>query len=116
MVKTLYLHIGQGKAGSTTIQYFLFNNKKLLLENDVYFPSSPGFPSHVRIPAYATVGSRNHSMYKNITPLHRVGVKNAKDADVFKNDFEKEFKNELKNCGASNVVLTSEFCFFLAAK
>lgn len=107
MVKTLYLHIGQGKARSTTIQHFLFNNKKLLLENDVYFPLSPGFPHHVRISAYAIAGSRNHSI------LHRVGVKNAKDADVFKNDFEKEFKNELKNCSASNVVLTSEFCFSL---
>lgn len=107
MIKTLYLHIGTGKSGSTTIQNFLFGNRDLLIKNDIYFPVVPGTRHHVRIPAYATVGSRIHSI------LNRIDIFSEKEAIQFKTEFEAEFRAELKNCGASNAVLTSEFCFSL---
>ena len=36
--KTIYIHIGNLKTGSTSIQTFLAQNADLLLENDIFFP------------------------------------------------------------------------------
>ncbi len=37
-MKTLYIHIGCPKTGTTSLQYFCNENKELLAKNDIYFP------------------------------------------------------------------------------
>ena len=37
-MKTLYIHIGCPKTGTTSLQYFCGENKEILAENGVYFP------------------------------------------------------------------------------
>lgn len=41
MEKTLYLHIGTPKTGTTSIQHFCYNNREALLENGFLYPEFP---------------------------------------------------------------------------
>jgi hypothetical protein len=50
---TLYLHIGCGKTGSTSIQVFLEANDKLLREKGYVVPTSAGRRNHRRLTLYA---------------------------------------------------------------
>tara|TARA_R110002096_G_scaffold43420_3_gene117048 strand:- start:1711 stop:2862 length:1152 start_codon:yes stop_codon:yes gene_type:complete len=50
-----YLHIGIGKTGTSTIQKFLHTNRKALLKQKAWYPSSPAMASgrQIRLGAYA---------------------------------------------------------------
>jgi len=40
-MKTIFLHIGQTKTATTTLQAFFYANREWLLEHDVYYPECP---------------------------------------------------------------------------
>ncbi len=107
MKKNVFLHIGMGKAGSTTIQTFLLDNRDILAERGFFLPATPGLPHHFRIAAYATVGGNGYRL------LHRVEVFNETQADEFGDKFFRDFNKEIANTALPNVILSSEFCFSL---
>lgn len=47
------LHLGTGKAGSTSIQFFLRDNRERLVEHGVLYPRSPGAARHSRLGLFA---------------------------------------------------------------
>lgn len=50
MRKTVYLHIGLEKTGSTSIQQVLYNNYSLLKDNGFLYPADLiGYPNHVEL-------------------------------------------------------------------
>lgn len=42
MLKTLYIHIGTAKTGTSALQTFFRNNEKVLFAKGIYYPKSPG--------------------------------------------------------------------------
>lgn len=46
LMKTLYLHIGTEKTGTTTLQSFLSKNRDALYKQGIIYPKSPGFFNH----------------------------------------------------------------------
>ena len=46
LMKTLYLHIGTEKTGTTTLQSFLSKNRDALSKQGIIYPKSPGFFNH----------------------------------------------------------------------
>jgi len=53
MFSTLYLHIGQEKTGTTSIQSFLHTNRDALRDNGIFTPRSLGRENHKILAAYA---------------------------------------------------------------
>lgn len=52
MFSTLYLHIGQEKTGTTSIQSFLHTNRAALLANGIFVPRTLGRENHKALAAY----------------------------------------------------------------
>lgn len=60
MVSKVFLHIGQEKTGTTSIQEFLHANRSKLAEEGVFVPQSIGHKNHKALAAYALpAGSRD---------------------------------------------------------
>ena len=49
----LTVHIGTGRAGSTSIQFFLRDNRERLGELGILFPQSPGQARHTHLGLFA---------------------------------------------------------------
>lgn len=62
--KTVYLHVGHGKTGTTTIQNFLFRNKKILEQYDVCYPV---------LDRYEDLAEPTSGNAPNLRPLHKAG-------------------------------------------
>lgn len=45
----LILHVGMGKTGTSSVQFFLRDNRERLREMGVLFPASPGNARHTRL-------------------------------------------------------------------
>ena len=51
-MKRAILHIGTEKTGTTSIQKFLFQNRRKLLSSGTLFPESAGYISNQRLVVY----------------------------------------------------------------
>lgn len=85
----LYLHIGQQKTGSTTIQKFFEINRKKLIKNGYIYPKSLGF-------------DKQFDIYKRIDEL------------LDENSLlHKDFFSEIKKSNCQNIILSEENVFTL---
>jgi len=85
----LYLHIGQQKTGSTTIQKFFEINRTKLMKNGYIYPKSLGF-------------DKQYDIYKRIDELQDQN-----------SDIHKSFFKELKKSNCQNVIISEENVFTL---
>lgn len=83
----LYLHIGQQKTGSTTLQYFLQKNREQLAKKKILYPKAFGNLKHFRL-------------LKNNTVLKKPN-----------NKYVEEFRNELAEKKWKSVILSDENLF-----
>lgn len=98
-----YIHIGLEKTGTTTIQEFAYQNRKLLALDNIYYPDSPGIKNHTNLPAYAYDENLNDlAIRKNIT--------NPNDRIYFRNSFVEKFRKEIEPIREKkmNLLLSSE--------
>jgi hypothetical protein len=102
--KTLYIHIGTEKTGSTTIQECLYKNREILYKNEIYYLNSPG-----------KIDSRNIATYcmdDAVIDDHviQLGIKDTAGRNNWKKEFLKELKTNLDNLPPSitKVVVSSE--------
>lgn len=89
MNKTIFLHIGSGKTGTTSIQHMLNENKKKLLENGyLYHPTNPDLKK----------------------PNHHNLVTTPFDNKMWQRDKKKylELKNIFLNSQASTMIISTE--------
>tara|TARA_B100001250_G_scaffold186097_1_gene160022 strand:- start:547 stop:1461 length:915 start_codon:yes stop_codon:yes gene_type:complete len=96
-MKTLYLHCGTHKTGSTAIQMFLHDNKKILSKNNIEYPEI-GYTTQY---AY-----NNHNIFWNINGDHRYEL-----SSKGYNDFINYLKKEKKN-----IIISSEDIQFINIK
>ncbi len=67
MEKTLYLHIGTPKTGTTSIQHFCYNNREILLEKGFLYPDFPF--------VYANKGKYRNGLFLEAVFCDKEGVR-----------------------------------------
>lgn len=98
MIRNLYIHIGTHKTGTTAIQHFLYNNRKVLEEKNFHYPDFI-----VRIPGLDWAKQMSHNL------AWHLGFGNGPSAAAAR-DIDTAFFLE-QVAGRDNVVLSSEvFC------
>jgi len=85
----VYLHIGQQKTGTTTIQKFFEINRKSLLKKGYLYPKSLGF-------------DKQFDIYKNIDELQNEN-----------SELHKSFFKEINKSKCSNIIISEENVFTL---
>jgi hypothetical protein len=87
MKKTLVLHIGMGKTGTTALQHFFWSNRRALEAHDIDYPS------------YGSVAEAHHLISPHVPPF-------LKDAWKFKT--VDDWAPRLRKSGQSRILLSSE--------
>ncbi len=98
------VHIGTEKTGTTSIQQFLFQNKRRLKSAGFHFIQSAGDRNNRAIPSYCVNDNRFDDFFRNN------GIITLDQRKAFKAKFREEFENELASLSDSihTVVISSE--------
>lgn len=100
---TAYIHIGTEKTGTTTIQEFLSQNRKELLNSNYLFPETPGKKNHTDL-SLLTYDTKLGDL------TLRKGIKSDIELIRFKKKFKKRFIDEISpyaNLGY-NIIVSNE--------
>lgn len=92
----LVLHIGCLKTGSTSIQFFLDENRQALRKEGVRVIRSAGHPNSIQLIAYAQEGKLDKRTGKLASSFHRqYGLSSAKDLEDFRDTLEADLQSEV---------------------
>jgi hypothetical protein len=100
----LVLHLGTGKAGSSSIQYFLRDNRERLADRGILYPRSPGGARHVRLGLFAKPDA------ELVTSPEWPRMGQTAPAK-FRNGFRRRLLGEIEQSGLSRVLLSDEVLF-----
>ena len=100
----LVLHIGTGKAGSTSIQFFLRDNRERLGELGWLFPTSPGRARHQRLGLFTKSPAE-----LEVSP--EWSRQKTSDPAQFRRTFRRRLIAEIERSGLSRVLLSDEILF-----
>jgi hypothetical protein len=100
----LVLHIGSGKAGSTSIQFFLRDNRERLSQLGVLYPKSPGQARHSQLSLF--VKSADELQTAPEWPRQK-----QSDPAEFRKAFRRRLFSEIERSGLSKVLLSDEVLF-----
>lgn len=97
----LVLHIGSGKTGTSSIQYFLRLNRDPLAEIGHLYPRTPGRTRHARLGLFLRT---DEELEKDLS-WHRL---NTPDPAAFRRRFRRRLFREINESGLSSVLLSDE--------
>lgn len=101
--RTLYLHIGLEKTGTTSIQEFLERNREKLREAGIFLPGSLGHKNHKMLAAYAfEPGARDIAVTSS-----GVGSTSA-DVAAFRSNLQARLAAEIAESEATTGVISTE--------
>jgi hypothetical protein len=100
----LTLHIGTGRAGSSSIQFFLRDNRERLLELGVLYPQTPGRARHARLGLFI----KSKTELKSSLEWQR---QRQSDTGSFRKAFRRRLLSEVEDSGLSRVLLSDEILF-----
>jgi hypothetical protein len=100
----LILHIGMGKTGTSSLQFFLRDNRERLRELGVLFPVTPGRARHVRLGLFAKPP-------EELATAPEWGRQKQSDVAGFRNAFRRRLFAEIDVSGLHRVLLTDEILF-----
>ncbi|HET7193892.1 MAG TPA: hypothetical protein VFI99_02775 [Nocardioides sp.] len=100
----LTLHIGMGKAGSSSIQSLLSENRHRLADLGYLYPQSPGTPRHSRLGLYV----KSNEELKRSPVWHKRG---RPDPARLRRAFRRRLLAEIEGSGLSRVILSDEVLF-----
>ena len=118
--KTIYLHIGTSKTGTTSIQYFLWKNKTLLEERGILYPfifdignSEPKALQGANtrpmvIQDYKVVGENKIVSYKKEFMRWNLDVTFKERYNAYKDGFEKYFLDIINNPACYQILLLAK--------
>jgi hypothetical protein len=98
------LHIGTGKAGSSSIQAFLRDNRERLAELGHLYPKTPGNTRHLRMSLFA----KSDEELVSSPEWHRV---RQSDPARFRKAFRRRLVSEIESSGLSRVLFSDEVLF-----
>lgn len=103
MISEAYLHIGQEKTGTTSIQDFLHANTQNLRADRVYVPGCLGHKNHKILAAYALDDDSHDIAARNSRPTG-----GPDKIAAFRARTEQALAREIKNSGATKAIFSSE--------
>ena len=105
--KTIYLHIGIPKTGTTTIQKYLVENRGILNGEGFLVPwqSRKENINHIYLVNYAADES---GMYRFRFVCN---TRNVRQIRSFRKKFKRDLRNEIMGYEGSNVILSNEHCY-----
>ena len=98
------LHIGSGKTGTSSIQYFLHRNRERLADFGVLYPKSPGKTRHTRLGLFA---QPDHML----ADIPSWGRETSMTPREFREAFRRRLSKELSDSGLSRVLFSDEALF-----
>jgi hypothetical protein len=98
----LNLHIGTEKTGTTSLQKFMAANRRLLSEEGVVYPESPGTDNHI---ALATLARRSRTELWD-----QLRIDDREQWEAFRREFRQKFSAELAGHSNQTVVMSGEHC------
>lgn len=102
MKRTIYLHIGMEKTGTTSLQRYFVRNREELLRQKMLYPSTGCGQNHWGLLVYALDPAKQDHMKTNKKLDDELACKS------YQSEFESSLKNELKNTTADIIVLSLE--------
>jgi hypothetical protein len=98
------IHIGTEKTGTSSIQMFLYKNRKKLIKSGYHFLQSAGKTNNWALPAFFSVDDRFNDLYRD------EGIKSRQEIDQFKLNFLERFQRELRAVkkNVHTVIISSE--------
>ena len=102
MKRTIFLHVGIEKTGSTTLQAVGGGNRDLLKQRGILYPSSPGQTNHTGLAVYASTGST----LMDVRQIAGLGSDEAFTA--FQERFPEQLRREIEESGCERVWLSNE--------
>ncbi len=102
----VYLHIGSPKTGTTTLQAFLNNNRNLLLEDGVFYPTSTGATNDFSLVVSA------YDRFRNDGLSHFLNVHCDEDLFLLREKITSNLRGELETLDTKKVksiVFSSEY-------
>jgi hypothetical protein len=100
----LVLHIGMGKTGTSTIQFFLRDNRERLRALGILFPTTPGNARHARLGLFV-------KPEEELSTSPEWPRQKQPDAASFRKAFRRRLFAEIENSGLSRLLLTDEILF-----
>ena len=100
----LILHIGTGRAGSSSIQFFLRDNRERLGELGVLYPRTPGGARHARLGLFV----KSKTELESSPEWYR---QKQSDPASFRKAFRRRLFSEIEDSGLSRVLLSDEILF-----
>jgi hypothetical protein len=100
----LTVHLGSGRAGSSSIQFFLRDNREVLRELGVLYPQTPGRARHARLGLFVKSKAELESSPEWSREKHA-------DTASFRRAFTRQFFAEVEDSGLSRVLLSDEILF-----
>jgi hypothetical protein len=99
--RRVFLHIGQGKTGTSTIQAFLVRNRKSLASHGYLYPVISGSSRHLELSLYARTDSEmvNTPSWWRVPWDSPAGLRTA---------IEKDLPAQIAESGCENIVLSDE--------
>lgn len=103
----IFLHIGSGKTGTSSIQHFLGTNRAALASLGYLYPETPGKARHQDLGFFIAPESRLPG-YPNWNRSHK-----GESPAAFRAAFRERFLREVQESGADKVVLCDEALYGL---
>ncbi len=98
------MHIGTGRAGSTSIQFFLRDNRERLSELGILYPRSPGQARHTQLGLFAKPKAE-------LEAAPEWSRQRRDDPARFRKAFKRRLLSEIDDSGLSRMLLSDEILF-----
>jgi lipopolysaccharide biosynthesis glycosyltransferase len=98
------LHVGMGKTGTSSIQFFLRDNRERLAGLGVLFPTSPGRARHARLSLFSKTE-------EELVRLPEWARQKDSDPAQFRSDFRRQLFAEIEDSGLARVLFSDEVIF-----
>ncbi len=98
------MHIGTGRAGSTSIQFFLRDNRERLNELGILYPRSPGQARHTQLGLFAKPKAE-------LEAAPEWSRQRRDDPARFRKAFKRRLLSEIEDSGLSRMLLSDEILF-----
>ncbi len=100
-MKTLYLHIGTEKTGSTALQAVSAVNRDVLMRHGIFYPKTPGERNHIKLAMFATAAN-------SIDLRRRSNLSSNEAYQAFQARFGEELRCEIEANPCARVILSNE--------
>jgi hypothetical protein len=102
VTKTIYLHIGTQKTGTTTLQMVGKRNRQALAARGILYPTSPGDANHTGLALFASGGERCHDL------ALEAGLRTEADVAAYQAALPQRLRSEISAAATPKVWLSNE--------